>query len=76
MSLEAEGSFPDKPQRKKCSTLLRKMEKLRLRGTAGLFSAEHSSGGGGGGDQSRPVISGPVLIQDEEKMDRLQCPSK
>lgn len=75
VSLEAEGSFPEKPPRKKCSTLLRKMEKLRLRGTAGLFSVEHS-GGSNSGDQARPVISGPVLIQDEEKMDRLQCPSR
>ncbi|XP_061596578.1 rho GTPase-activating protein 7 isoform X2 [Cololabis saira] len=74
-SLETEAGFADKPPRKKCSTLLRKMEKLRLRGAAGLFSTEHSGGSSGGGDHARPVISGPVLIPDGEKMERLHCPS-
>ncbi|KAF3841169.1 hypothetical protein F7725_007031 [Dissostichus mawsoni] len=48
MSLEAEGCFPDKPPRKKGSSLLRKMEKLRMRGPTGLLSLAHSGGGPGG----------------------------
>ncbi|XP_008295032.1 rho GTPase-activating protein 7 [Stegastes partitus] len=60
MSLEAEGSFPDKPPRKKGTTLLRKMEKLRLRGTASFLLSDHSGGSG------RRLISEPVLVQEEE----------
>ncbi|GAA6225073.1 rho GTPase-activating protein 7-like [Lates japonicus] len=71
VSLEADGCFPDKPPRKKCTSLLRKMEKLRLRGTSGLLP----SGGSSSGDRARYVISGPVLIQEEEQMERLLCPS-
>ncbi|CAJ1063315.1 rho GTPase-activating protein 7 isoform X2 [Xyrichtys novacula] len=70
--LEAEGCFPDKPPRKKGSSLLKKMEKLRLRGTSGLL---HSGGGGNSAGQTRHVISGPVLVQEEDKMERLHCPS-
>uniref|UniRef100_A0A3B4T224 Si:dkeyp-23e4.3 n=1 Tax=Seriola dumerili TaxID=41447 RepID=A0A3B4T224_SERDU len=74
MSLETEGCFPDKPPRKKCTSLLRKMEKLRLRGTTGLLPSGHSSGSSSG-SRARHVISGPVLIQEEERMERLHCPS-
>ncbi|KAM6984023.1 rho GTPase-activating protein 7 isoform 2-T2 [Tautogolabrus adspersus] len=72
--LEAEGCFPDKPPRKKGSTLLKKMEKLRLRGRTGLLHAAHSSGSNRG-SQDRHFISGPILNQDEERMERLHCPS-
>lgn len=71
MSLETEACFPDKPPRKKCTSLLRKMEKLRLRGTTGPLPPGHSSG-----SQARHVISGPVLIQEEDRMERLHCPSR
>ncbi|XP_040907340.1 rho GTPase-activating protein 7 isoform X2 [Toxotes jaculatrix] len=67
MSLETEVCFPDKPPRKKCTSLLRKMERLRLRGTSGLLPSGHSSG-----SQARNVMCRPVLIQEE---DRLHCPS-
>ncbi|XP_067464994.1 rho GTPase-activating protein 7 isoform X2 [Thunnus thynnus] len=75
MSLEADGCFPDKPPRKKGTSLLRKMEKLRLRGTTGLLV----SGGSNTESRARRVISGPVQVQEgpmeEERMDRLHCPS-
>ncbi|XP_044078746.1 rho GTPase-activating protein 7 isoform X2 [Siniperca chuatsi] len=71
--LEAEGCFPDKPPRKKGTSLLKKMEKLRLRGTTGLPSAH--SGGSNSRSRARRVISGPVLVQEEERMERLHCPS-
>ncbi|XP_019118808.2 rho GTPase-activating protein 7 [Larimichthys crocea] len=74
MILEAEGCFPDKPPRKKGTSLLRKMEKLRLRGTTGLFPSIHS-GGSNSGSLPRHVTSGPVLVQEEERMERLHCPS-
>lgn len=77
MSLEAEGCFPDKPPRKKGTSLLRKMEKLRLRGTTGLLSSAHSGGGGGDcGSLARRVISGPVQVQEEERLERLHGPSR
>lgn len=75
MILEAEGCFPDKPPRKKGTSLLRKMEKLRLRGTTGLFPSIHS-GGSNSGSLPRHVTSGPVLVQEEERMERLHCPSR
>ncbi|KAM9846857.1 rho GTPase-activating protein 7 [Aulostomus maculatus] len=75
-SLEVEGCFPDKPPRKKGTSLLRKMEKLRLRGTTGLLSGQSSSNHE---SPARRVISGPVLIQEgpvgEGRMERLLCPS-
>ncbi|XP_041864360.1 rho GTPase-activating protein 7 isoform X2 [Melanotaenia boesemani] len=70
-SLEAENCFPDKPPRKKCSTLLRKMEKLRLRGAAGLLPLDHS-GRIHTGSLNRRVISGPFPVQDVERM---HCPA-
>ncbi|XP_035799842.2 rho GTPase-activating protein 7 isoform X2 [Amphiprion ocellaris] len=72
MSLEAEGSFPGKPPRKKGTTLLRKMEKLRLRGTTGFLLSDHSGG------SNRRLISGPVLVQEEESsspQDRASSPT-
>ena len=71
MSLEGEGCFPDKPPRKKCTSLLRKMEKLRLRGSTGPLPSAQSSGG-----QARHVLTRPVLIHEEERMERLHCPSR
>ncbi|XP_072230787.1 rho GTPase-activating protein 7 isoform X1 [Leuresthes tenuis] len=68
MSLEAEGCCPDKPPRRKCTTLLRKMEKLRLRRNLHL---DHS-GGRNSRSLTRHAISGPILVQDVE---RLNCPS-
>ncbi|XP_060912100.1 LOW QUALITY PROTEIN: rho GTPase-activating protein 7 [Labrus mixtus] len=67
----AEGCFPDKPPRKKGSTLLKKMEKLRLRGRSGLLHAAHNSASNRG-SQDPHFISRPRLNQDEE---RLHCPS-
>lgn len=67
MSLEAESCYPEKPPRRKCTTLLRKMEKLRLKGVSG----ESSSRG-----RARRVISRPLLIQDEERMEGLHCTSR
>lgn len=58
MSLEAEGCSLDKPPRKKCSGLLRKMEKLRLRGPNALLPSGHVS------ESTRHVV-GPVLIPEE-----------
>ncbi|XP_031606216.2 rho GTPase-activating protein 7 isoform X1 [Oreochromis aureus] len=66
MSLEAESCYPEKPPRRKCITLLRKMEKLRLKGVSG----ESSSRG-----RARRVISRPLLVQDEERMGGLHCTS-
>ncbi|XP_028277507.1 rho GTPase-activating protein 7 isoform X2 [Parambassis ranga] len=60
VSLEAEGSFSDKHSRRKGTTLLRKMEKLRLRGCAGLHPSDHNGG------RVRGVISRPV--QEEERL--------
>ncbi|XP_034078943.1 rho GTPase-activating protein 7 isoform X2 [Gymnodraco acuticeps] len=70
MSLEAEGCFSDKPPRKKGSSLLRKMEKLRMRGPTGLLSSAHS-GGGNSRSRTRHVIQ----VQEEERMKRLNSPS-
>ncbi|XP_041657606.1 rho GTPase-activating protein 7 isoform X2 [Cheilinus undulatus] len=72
--LEAEGVFRDKPPRKKGSSLLKKMEKLRLRGTTGLLHTAHSSGSHSRGP-TRHVISEPILVQEEDRMERLHCPS-
>ncbi|XP_070772995.1 rho GTPase-activating protein 7 [Enoplosus armatus] len=74
MILEAEGRFPDKPPRKKGTSLLKKMEKLRLRGTTGLLPSP-GSGGSNSRSRARHIISGPVLVQEEERMERLHCPS-
>ncbi|XP_045896343.1 rho GTPase-activating protein 7 isoform X1 [Micropterus dolomieu] len=71
MILEAEGCFPDKPPMKKGTSLLKKMEKLRLRGTTSLLSPH--SGGGNSRSRARHIISGPVLIQEEERIERLHC---
>ncbi|MEQ2310686.1 hypothetical protein AMECASPLE_011647 [Ameca splendens] len=62
-SLEADVSFPEKPPRKKCTTLLRKMEKLRLRGAAGGHSG------------TRRDTSGPVLVRHKERIYRQLHPS-
>lgn len=72
MILEAESCFPDKPPRKKGTSLMRKMEKLRLRGMTGPLPSAHS-GGSNSGSQARHVISRPILVQEEE---RLHCPSR
>ncbi|XP_029483491.2 rho GTPase-activating protein 7 isoform X1 [Oncorhynchus nerka] len=67
----AEERFPDKPPRKKGASLLRKMEKLRLRSTTTLRSPGHS-----GHSRTRLVISGPVLqvgLDVEHRLRRLQC---
>ncbi|KAK6317193.1 hypothetical protein J4Q44_G00125930 [Coregonus suidteri] len=66
-----EERFLDKPPRKKGPSLLRKMEKLRLRGTFNLRSPAHS-----GHSRARLVISGPVLQESldvEYRLRRLQC---
>ncbi|XP_054482137.1 rho GTPase-activating protein 7 isoform X2 [Anoplopoma fimbria] len=73
-TLDAQGCFPDKPPRKKGTSLLRKMEKLRLRGTAGLRPSAHS-GGCNSERRAWHLISGPVQVQEEERMERLQGPS-
>ncbi|XP_061904849.1 rho GTPase-activating protein 7 isoform X1 [Entelurus aequoreus] len=44
MSLETEACVTEKPPRKKGTSLLRKMEKLRLRGTTGLLSVPRDNG--------------------------------
>lgn len=67
MSLEAESCYPEKPPRRKCTTLLRKMGKLRLKGVSG----ESSSRG-----RAQRVISRPLLVQDEERMEGLHCTSR
>ncbi|KAI3373895.1 hypothetical protein L3Q82_022464, partial [Scortum barcoo] len=72
--LDTEGCFPDKPPRKKGTSLLRKMEKLRLRGSTGLLSSAHS-GGNDSRSQARHPISRPLLVQEDERMERLHCPS-
>uniref|UniRef100_A0A3Q3RBF4 Rho-GAP domain-containing protein n=1 Tax=Monopterus albus TaxID=43700 RepID=A0A3Q3RBF4_MONAL len=69
-SLEAEGCFSDKPPGKTCTSLLRKMDKLRLRGTTGLLQSGNS-----GRSRARHVIIGPVLLPEEEGMERLYCQS-
>ncbi|XP_030603117.1 rho GTPase-activating protein 7 isoform X2 [Archocentrus centrarchus] len=66
MSLEAESCYSEKPPRRRCTTLLRKMEKLRLKGI---------SGEGNRRDRARRVISRPFLVQDEERIEGLHCPS-
>ncbi|XP_026226928.1 rho GTPase-activating protein 7 isoform X2 [Anabas testudineus] len=73
MSLEAESCFLDKPPRKKCTSLLRKIEKLKLRATPGLLPSGHNSESSS--SRARHVISGPVLIQEQGGMERLHCPS-
>uniref|UniRef100_A0A8C7HZI2 Si:dkeyp-23e4.3 n=1 Tax=Oncorhynchus kisutch TaxID=8019 RepID=A0A8C7HZI2_ONCKI len=67
----AEERFPDKPPRKKGPSLLRKMEKLRLRSTTTLRSPSHS-----GHSRTRLVISGPVIqvgLDVEHRLRQLQC---
>ncbi|XP_029375179.1 rho GTPase-activating protein 7 isoform X2 [Echeneis naucrates] len=61
VSLETEGRHPDKPPRRKSGSLLKRMENLRLRS---------------GPTRTRHLISGPVLIQEEEGLERLHCPSR
>ncbi|KAF7643512.1 hypothetical protein LDENG_00238060 [Lucifuga dentata] len=74
-SLEADGISPDKLQRKKKSTsLLRKMEKLRLRGASALPPPAHSSSG----RRSGRAVTGPLLVYEEstedERLQRLHGP--
>nr|XP_040037896.1 rho GTPase-activating protein 7 isoform X2 [Gasterosteus aculeatus aculeatus] len=59
VSVDAEGCFPE---RKKGTSLLRKMEKLRLRGPTGLLSSAHS-----GGCRSKSRAGTPVQVQEEER---------
>nr|XP_046265930.1 rho GTPase-activating protein 7 isoform X2 [Scatophagus argus] len=66
MMLEVEGCFPDKPPRRKGTSLLKKMEKLKLRSTTGLLLS-HSG-------VSDRQTGRPVLIQ-EERMENVQSPS-
>uniref|UniRef100_H2RLS7 Si:dkeyp-23e4.3 n=2 Tax=Takifugu rubripes TaxID=31033 RepID=H2RLS7_TAKRU len=61
--LEAEGCFPEKPPRKKGTSLLKKMEQLRLRELTGLNSTRIPT---------QQVSDRPVLVQEEE---RVGCPS-
>lgn len=56
VSLETEVCFPEKPPRRKRATLLRKMEKLRLRGAAG------------GHRRSRRDIGAPVLVRQKGRI--------
>ncbi|XP_037401814.1 rho GTPase-activating protein 7 isoform X1 [Pygocentrus nattereri] len=66
-SFSSEERFPEKPPVKKGQSLLRKMEKLRLRG-----STMRSHGQGG---KARLVISSPVLQegQSEDKLEQFHC---
>lgn len=64
--VDDDGCYPDKPPRKKGTSLLRKMEKLRLRGRTGLLSES----------RARHLIAGPVRVQEEESMERLHGPSR
>ena len=73
MIQEAEGCFPDKPPRKKGTSLLKKMERLRLRGSTGLLAPAHS---GGSSSRSHRAVSRPVLGPEEERMERLHCPAR
>lgn len=59
---------PDKPPRKRGRGLMRKMEKLRLRGGGALRPPSH-------GNRLRVAISGPVLQAgwDDGRLDRLRC---
>lgn len=61
MSLEVEGCLPDKPPRKKCTSLLRKVEKLRLGGKTGPPSGYSS--------ETRRVKS-------DDRVERLHCPAR
>lgn len=64
-ALSSEECFPEKPPLKKGKSLLRKMEKLRLRG-----NTQHAQTG-----KARLVISGPILHEGlgEERLKHLQC---
>lgn len=62
--LEAEGCFPEKPPRKKGTSLLKRMEQLRLRELTGLNSSRIPT---------QQVSDRPVLVQEEERMG---CPSR
>lgn len=62
--LEAEGCFPEKPPRKKGTSLLKRMEQLRLRELTGLNSSRIPT---------QQVSDRPVLVQEEE---RVGCPSR
>lgn len=66
-TLSSEEFLPEKPPLKKGKGLLRKMEKLRLRGST-QQSQSHSGKG-------RLVISGPIIQEgfDEERLKHLQC---
>ncbi|XP_035290278.1 rho GTPase-activating protein 7 isoform X2 [Anguilla anguilla] len=63
----SEERLADRPPRKRGRSLMRKMEKLRLRGGT-LRPPSH-------GNKARVLISGPVLQDgfDEEKLARLRC---
>ncbi|XP_066502554.1 rho GTPase-activating protein 7 isoform X2 [Hoplias malabaricus] len=66
-SFSAEERFPDKPPLKKGQSLIRKMEKLRLRGST---LRTHGQGG-----KARLVISSPVLQEglSEDKLEEFHC---
>lgn len=66
-TLSSEECLPEKPPSKKGKGLLRKMEKLRLRGST---QQSHSHSG-----KARLVISGPIIQEgfDEERLKHLQC---
>lgn len=73
MILDTEGCFREKPPRKKGPSLLKKIEKLRPREMSGLLPSAHS---GGSRSWTRHVFSGPGLVQEEEQIKRLHCPSR
>lgn len=56
---ETEGCFPEKPPRKKGTSLLKKIEQLRLRDLTGLNSSRIPT---------QQVSCQPVLVQEEERM--------
>ncbi|XP_016104548.1 rho GTPase-activating protein 7-like [Sinocyclocheilus grahami] len=65
--LSSEECLPERPPVEKDKSLLRKMEKLRLRGST---LQPHTQSG-----KARPVISGPIIQEGlgEEKLKHLQC---
>ncbi|XP_065143394.1 rho GTPase-activating protein 7 isoform X2 [Paramisgurnus dabryanus] len=69
-TLSGEEFFPEKPPSKKGKSLLRKMEKLRLRGNNQQLPAQSG--------KARLVISGPILQEGlgdhlQERLKNLQC---
>ncbi|XP_051533682.1 rho GTPase-activating protein 7-like isoform X1 [Myxocyprinus asiaticus] len=66
-TLSGEEYFPEKPPVKKGKSLLRKVEKLRLRGNT---LQPHTQSG-----KAKFVISGPIMQEDlgEERLKHLQC---